>query len=42
MLMKDAALRNGEMRRVALGGISKRKSGVKKVHPARKPILALA
>jgi hypothetical protein len=32
--MKEAALRNGEMRRVALGGITKRKSGVKNFHPA--------
>jgi hypothetical protein len=34
MLMKEAALRNGEMRRVALSGITKRKSGVKYLHPA--------
>jgi len=27
--MKDAALRNGEIRRIALDGTSKRKSGVK-------------
>jgi hypothetical protein len=36
MLMKEASLRNGEIRRVALGGITKRKSGVKNLHPAKK------
>jgi hypothetical protein len=35
MLMKEAALRNGEMRRGALGSITKRKSGVEKLHPAK-------
>ena len=34
--MKDFPLRNGEMRSLALGAISKRKSGVKKLHPAGK------
>jgi hypothetical protein len=35
MLMKDAALRNGEMRRLALGVITKRKSGVKYSTPQK-------
>jgi hypothetical protein len=35
MLMKEAALRNGEMRRLALGDIAKRKSGVKYSTPRK-------
>jgi hypothetical protein len=36
MLMKETALRNGEICGVVLPGITKRKSGVKILHPARK------
>jgi hypothetical protein len=36
MLMKEAALRNREMRCLVLDGIGKRKSGVRKTHPAGK------
>jgi hypothetical protein len=36
MLMKDAALRNGEMCRLALGAITKRKSGVNNSTPQGK------
>jgi len=36
MLMKEFPLRNGEIRSLALGIISKRKSGVKDSHPPEK------
>ena len=36
MLMKEFPLRNGEIKSLALGVISGRKSGVKELHPAGK------
>ena len=40
--MKEAALRNGELHRVALSCISKRKTGAKNLHPAGKVSLGLS